>query len=35
MLSFDEQYAIHPEMLIFAPAIACFIFGCWLLRRNT
>lgn len=35
MLSFDEQYALHPEMLIFAPAVACFIFGCWLLRRNT
>ena len=35
MLSCDELYAIRPELLIFAPALVCCAFGCWLLRRNT
>lgn len=34
MLSFDEMYLIHPEFLIYLPAVACLALASWLLRRN-
>ena len=34
MLSFEERYLIHPEALIFLPALACILLGGRLLRRH-
>ena len=34
MLSFEERYRIHPEALIFLPALACVLLGGRLLRRH-
>ena len=34
MLSFEERYLIHPEVLIFLPALACILLGGRLLRRH-
>ncbi len=34
MLSFEEAYWAHPEVLIWLPVVACLLFGGWLLRRH-